>query len=65
MKITPVKGASSGSLSRQKSVGGKPAERALSSSPAQASLKGKRDAMTNHSGKLVQVLGSFHCVFVS
>lgn len=53
MKSTPVKGTSTGSLSRQKSVVGKPAERSLSSSPAsaQASLKGKRDAMNNHSGK--------------
>ncbi|KAL4649920.1 hypothetical protein ACB092_01G049300 [Castanea dentata] len=51
MKSTPVKGTSAGSLSRQKSVGGKPAEQSLSSSPAtaQAYLKGKRDAMTNRS----------------
>ncbi|KAG7941684.1 hypothetical protein I3843_16G056900 [Carya illinoinensis] len=51
IKSTSVKGASSGSLSRQKSVGGRPADRSLSSSPAsaQASSKGKRDVMTNHS----------------
>lgn len=50
MKSTPVKGTSAGSLSRQKSVGGKAAERVLSSSPAsQASLKGKRDSSNNHS----------------
>ncbi|XP_040997643.1 protein ESSENTIAL FOR POTEXVIRUS ACCUMULATION 1-like [Juglans microcarpa x Juglans regia] len=48
MKTTPVKGTSSGSFGRQKSVGGKSAERSLSSSPASA-LKGKRDFMTNHS----------------
>lgn len=48
MKSTPVKGTSAGgSLSRQKSVAGKPAEQSLSSSPAsaQASLRGKRDAI--------------------
>ncbi|XAR61778.1 hypothetical protein NMG60_11016293 [Bertholletia excelsa] len=47
-KGTPVKGPL---LSRQKSVGGRPAERALSSSPAsgQSSLKGKKDAMNKHS----------------
>ncbi|OMO87603.1 hypothetical protein CCACVL1_08894 [Corchorus capsularis] len=49
-KNTPVKVAS-GSLSRQKSVGGRPMERTLSSSPAsaQSSLKGKRDTLTKHS----------------
>ena len=52
-KTTPVKGAASGSLNRQKSVGGRPIEHTLSSSPAsaQSSLKGKRDTMTKHSGK--------------
>ncbi|XP_039027065.1 protein ESSENTIAL FOR POTEXVIRUS ACCUMULATION 1-like [Hibiscus syriacus] len=50
-KSTPTKGTSSGSLNRQKSVGGRPIEHTLSSSPAsaQSSLKGKRDMMTNHS----------------
>lgn len=50
-KTTPVKGSPGGSLSRQKSVSGKPAERLLSSSPASAhsSLKGKKDALTKHS----------------
>ncbi|KAL6295724.1 hypothetical protein ACE6H2_003866 [Prunus campanulata] len=51
VKNTPVKGTSAGSSSRQKSVGGKPTERLLSSSPAssQSSVKGKRDAMTKQS----------------
>lgn len=50
-KTTPVKGSPGGSLSRQKSVSGKPAERLLSSSPASAhsSLKGKKDALTKPS----------------
>ncbi|XP_050212155.1 protein ESSENTIAL FOR POTEXVIRUS ACCUMULATION 1 [Mercurialis annua] len=50
-KNTPVKGTPSGSLSRQKSMGGRHADRALSSSPAstQSSLKGKRDAINKHS----------------
>ncbi|KAH0681475.1 uncharacterized protein [Solanum tuberosum] len=50
-KTTPVKGSPGGSLSRQKSVSGKPVERLLSSSPASAhsSLKGKKDALTKHS----------------
>ncbi|XVF36120.1 hypothetical protein REPUB_Repub19eG0031100 [Reevesia pubescens] len=50
-KSPPIKGTASGSLSRQKSVGGRPIERTLSSSPAsaQSSLKGKRDTLTKHS----------------
>ncbi|XP_057975661.1 protein ESSENTIAL FOR POTEXVIRUS ACCUMULATION 1 [Malania oleifera] len=51
-KNTPIKGASSGSLGRQKPVSGKPAERPLSSSPAPVQLsshKGKRDAINKHS----------------
>ncbi|CAN4093843.1 unnamed protein product [Withania somnifera] len=50
-KTTPVKGSPGSSLSRQKSVSGKPAERLLSSSPASAhsSLKGKKDALTKPS----------------
>ncbi|KAJ8528851.1 hypothetical protein K7X08_030495 [Anisodus acutangulus] len=50
-KTTPVKGNPGGSLGRQKSVSGKPAERVLSSSPASAhsSLKGKKDTLTKHS----------------
>ncbi|KAH9758670.1 protein ESSENTIAL FOR POTEXVIRUS ACCUMULATION 1 [Citrus sinensis] len=50
-KNTPVKATSGGSLSRQKSMGGRTAERTLSSSPAsaQSSLKGKKDALTKHS----------------
>ncbi|EEF52556.1 conserved hypothetical protein [Ricinus communis] len=50
-KNTPVKGSPSGSINRQKSIGGRQAERTLSSSPAsaQSSLKGKRDAMNKHS----------------
>ncbi|KAL4311030.1 hypothetical protein GQ457_01G050360 [Hibiscus cannabinus] len=50
-KSTPTKGNASGSLSRQKSVGGRPTERTLSSSPAsvQSSLRGKRDMLTKHS----------------
>lgn len=65
MKSTPVKGTSAGSLSRQKSFGGKPAEQSLSSSPAtaQAYLKGKRDAMTNHSGKPLLDWLSFHHIY--
>lgn len=52
-KNTPVKGSPGGSLNRQKSMGGRAAEYSLSSSPASAhsSLKGKRDAMSKHSGK--------------
>lgn len=47
-----MKGSPGGSLSRQKSVSSKPAERLLSSSPAlgHSSLKGKKDALTKHSG---------------
>ncbi|XVF63888.1 hypothetical protein PTKIN_Ptkin09bG0122300 [Pterospermum kingtungense] len=50
-KSTPVKGTASGTLSRQKSVGGRSIERTLLSSPvsAQSSLKGKRDKLTKHS----------------
>ncbi|KAK4750967.1 hypothetical protein SAY87_004449 [Trapa incisa] len=48
-KSTPVKGTVGGSLSRQKSAGTKLADRPLSSSPSQSSLKGKRDAMNRHS----------------
>ncbi|KAI3440069.1 GYF domain-containing protein [Psidium guajava] len=50
-KNTPVKGTPSGSFSRQKSVGVRPVEHILSSSPAsgQTSLKGKREAMNKHS----------------
>ncbi|XP_059279145.1 protein ESSENTIAL FOR POTEXVIRUS ACCUMULATION 1 isoform X3 [Lycium ferocissimum] len=50
-KTTPVKGNPGGSLSRQKSVSGKPAERVLTASPASAhsSQKGKKDALTKHS----------------
>lgn len=57
MKSTPQKGTSAGSLSRQKSVGGKPSERLLSSSPAsmQSSLKGKKDAMSKQSGMCISV----------
>ncbi|KAI3759105.1 hypothetical protein L6452_06680 [Arctium lappa] len=45
-KNTTGKGISSGSISRQKSVGGRSAETPLSSSPA---LKGKRDVLAKHS----------------
>ncbi|KAK6939447.1 GYF domain [Dillenia turbinata] len=50
-KSTPAKGSLGGSVSRQKSMGGRTADGYLSSSPAanQTSLKGKRDAMTKHS----------------
>ncbi|XP_039020589.1 protein ESSENTIAL FOR POTEXVIRUS ACCUMULATION 1-like [Hibiscus syriacus] len=50
-KSIPTKGNASGSLSRQKSVGGRTIERTPSSSPAsaQSSLKGKRDMLTKHS----------------
>ncbi|XP_019432824.1 PREDICTED: uncharacterized protein LOC109339763 isoform X1 [Lupinus angustifolius] len=50
-KNVPLKGNSSGSLSRQKSVSGKPTEPSLSSSPAssQSILKSKKDVMTKHS----------------
>lgn len=53
-KGTPVKGTAGGSLSWQKSAGARPAEHLLSLSPAsaQASMKGKREAMNKHSGKL-------------
>ncbi|KAI9113391.1 hypothetical protein K1719_015916 [Acacia pycnantha] len=48
---TPIKGSTPGPLSRQKSVGGKPAERSVSSSPASSVslLKSKKDAITKHS----------------
>uniref|UniRef100_A0A2P2MVP7 Uncharacterized protein LOC105633775 n=1 Tax=Rhizophora mucronata TaxID=61149 RepID=A0A2P2MVP7_RHIMU len=51
IKNVPLKAASSGSLGRQKSMGGRPADRSLSSSPASAlsSLKGKRDSINKHS----------------
>ncbi|XP_062097710.1 protein ESSENTIAL FOR POTEXVIRUS ACCUMULATION 1-like [Humulus lupulus] len=52
MKNYPSKGTSAGSLSRQKSMGGKATERAsLSSSPGSlhSSQKGKRDAMSKRS----------------
>ncbi|XP_024969887.1 uncharacterized protein LOC112509262 isoform X1 [Cynara cardunculus var. scolymus] len=45
-KSTMGKGISGGSISRQKSVGGRSAEAPLSSSPA---LKGKRDVLAKHS----------------
>ncbi|KAK3231592.1 hypothetical protein Dsin_003473 [Dipteronia sinensis] len=50
-KNTPVKAAPSGSLSRQKSLVGRSADRMLSSSPAsaQSTLKGRKDASTKHS----------------
>ncbi|XWS25746.1 hypothetical protein CRYUN_Cryun27aG0094200 [Craigia yunnanensis] len=50
-KSTPVKGTANGTLSRQKSVGGRPIEHTLSFSPASAlsSLKGKRNTVTNQS----------------
>ncbi|XP_057504554.1 protein ESSENTIAL FOR POTEXVIRUS ACCUMULATION 1-like [Actinidia eriantha] len=50
-KSSPAKGTFGGSLGRQKSTAGRPAERSLSSSPASAqpSLKGKKHAMTKHS----------------
>lgn len=57
-KITPLKGTSAGSLSRQKSMGGKATERAILSSPAsvQSSVKRKGDAMTKQSGKLCSIV---------
>ncbi|CAK9178531.1 unnamed protein product [Ilex paraguariensis] len=50
-KNSPAKGIPGQSLSRQKSVGGRPVECSLSSSPASvhSSLKGKKDALTKHS----------------
>ncbi|CAK9146353.1 unnamed protein product [Ilex paraguariensis] len=50
-KNTHAKAIPGASLSRQKSVGGRPAEHSLSSSPASvhSSLKGKKDALTKHS----------------
>ncbi|KAI8009278.1 hypothetical protein LOK49_LG06G02990 [Camellia lanceoleosa] len=50
-KNTPVKGTLGGSLGRQKSTSGRPAEHSLSSSPVSArlSLKGRKDAMTKQS----------------
>ncbi|KAE9600084.1 putative GYF-like domain-containing protein [Lupinus albus] len=50
-KIVPLKGNSPASITRQKSVGGKPTEKSLSSSPAssQSLSKSKKDAMTKHS----------------
>lgn len=59
-KSTPGKATLSGSLSRQKSVGGRTAERTFSSSPAsaQSSLKGRKDALTKHSGKNIVSLVS-------
>ncbi|CAL5441899.1 unnamed protein product [Camellia sinensis] len=57
-KNTPVKGTLGGSLGRQKSTGGRPAEHSFSSSPASAwlSLKGKKDAITKQSGHGLQRL---------
>ncbi|KAL0432425.1 UNVERIFIED_CONTAM: protein ESSENTIAL FOR POTEXVIRUS ACCUMULATION 1 [Sesamum latifolium] len=50
-KTTPAKGTLGGSLNRQKSVGGRPAEYSFSSSAssAQPALKGKKNALTKHS----------------
>ncbi|XP_022772767.1 uncharacterized protein LOC111315363 isoform X2 [Durio zibethinus] len=50
-KSTPIKGTASGALIRQKSLGGRPIEHTLSSSPAsaQSSLKGKKATLTKHS----------------
>ncbi|GFS46503.1 GYF domain-containing protein [Actinidia rufa] len=50
-KNSPAKGTFGGSLSRQKSMASRPAERSLSSSPASAqpSLKEKKHAVTKHS----------------
>ncbi|CAI0436267.1 unnamed protein product [Linum tenue] len=48
---TPVKATPATSFGRQKSMNSRPAERPLSSSPAQSSLKGKKEAANNkHSG---------------
>lgn len=63
VKNSPVKGAVAGSLSRRISVGGKPVERSISSSPSSAhsSMKGKKNTLTNkHSGKPLKALFSFH-----
>ncbi|XP_054797133.1 protein ESSENTIAL FOR POTEXVIRUS ACCUMULATION 1 [Prosopis cineraria] len=48
---TPIKSNSPGTLNRQKSISGKPAERSLPSSPASSvsSLKLRKDAVTKHS----------------
>jgi hypothetical protein len=50
-KSSPGKGTFGGSLSKQKSIGGRPAEHSLSSSPAsaQSSMKGKKNATSKHS----------------
>ncbi|KAL3639203.1 hypothetical protein CASFOL_017110 [Castilleja foliolosa] len=50
-KSTPVKGNPGGASNRQKSTGGKPGDYSLpaSVSPAQSSLKGKKNAATKHS----------------
>ncbi|KAL0438558.1 UNVERIFIED_CONTAM: protein ESSENTIAL FOR POTEXVIRUS ACCUMULATION 1 [Sesamum latifolium] len=50
-KSTPVKGTLGGSLNRQKSTGGKPADYSVSASAssAQSSLKGKKTALNKHS----------------
>ncbi|XP_020551187.1 uncharacterized protein LOC105166153 isoform X2 [Sesamum indicum] len=50
-KSTPVKGTLGGSLNRQKSAGGKPADYLVSASAssAQSSLKGKKTALNKHS----------------
>lgn len=60
-KTTPVKGALGGSLNRQKSIGGKPADYSLSSSASaiQSSSKGKKNASTKHSGSSLTLLTSF------
>ncbi|XP_034912382.1 protein ESSENTIAL FOR POTEXVIRUS ACCUMULATION 1-like isoform X1 [Populus alba] len=57
-KNTHVKAAPVASLGRQKSVGGRPAEHSLSSSSAttQSSVKGERDTMSKHSGKVLQAV---------
>ncbi|KAK4387525.1 protein ESSENTIAL FOR POTEXVIRUS ACCUMULATION 1 [Sesamum angolense] len=50
-KTSPAKGTLGGSLNRQKSVGGRPAEYSFSSSvsSAQPALKEKKNALTKHS----------------
>lgn len=53
-KITQTKGGTPGkTLNRQKSSGGGPGEYTISSSPtsSQPSLRGKKDALTKHSGR--------------
>ncbi|PIN06730.1 GYF domain containing protein [Handroanthus impetiginosus] len=57
-KTTPVKATLGGSLNRQKSTGGRPAEKSFSASAsdAQSSQKGKKNASTKYSGTVTEAV---------